>query len=131
MSDGRDRLTCDRPGSWSSGSVLRGREEPQRAWPRAVDYDVHPELASKALAELCRDICAEYPVRLVIFHSRGFVRVGEASVVIAASSAHRRDALGAVSDAIDQLKVRVPIWKKEIGLDDEQRWLDGHSLREE
>ena len=97
----------------------------------AVDYDVHPELASKALAELCRDICAEYPVRLVIFHSRGFVRVGEASVVIVASSAHRRDALGAVSDAIDQLKVRVPIWKKEIGLDDEQRWLDGHSLREE
>ncbi|HCL68892.1 MAG: hypothetical protein CMD66_08790 [Gammaproteobacteria bacterium] len=97
----------------------------------AVDYDVHPELASKALAELCRDICAKYPVRLVIFHSRGLVRVGEASVVIAASSAHRKDALGAVSDAIDQLKVRVPIWKKEIGLDDEQRWLDGHSLREE
>ena len=54
-----------------------------------------------------------------------------AMAVIAASSAHRRDALGAVSDAIDQLKVRVPIWKKEIGLDDEQRWLDGHSLREE
>ena len=129
VSDGGDRLTCDRPGSWSSGSVLRGREESQR-WPRrgAVDYDVHPELASKALAELCRDICAEYPVRLVIFHSRGFVRVGEASVVIAASSAHRKDALGAVSDAIDQLKVRVPIWKKEIGLDHEQRWLDGHSL---
>ena len=97
----------------------------------AVDYDVHPELASKALAELCRDICAKYPVRLVIFHSRGLVRVGEASVVIVASSAHRKDALGAVSDAIDQLKVRVPIWKKEIGLDDEQRWLDGHSLREE
>ncbi len=97
----------------------------------AVDYDVHPELASKALAELCCDICAEYPVKLAIIHSRGIVRVGEASVVIAASSAHRKDALGAVSDAIDRLKVRVPIWKKEIGLDDEQRWLDGHSLRED
>ena len=97
----------------------------------AVDYDVHPELALKALSELCDDICGEYPVRLVIVHSRGLVRVGEASVVIAASSAHRKDALGAVSVAIDQLKIRVPIWKKEIGLDDEQRWLDGHSLRKD
>ena len=97
----------------------------------AVDYDVHPGLATKALAQLCSDICTGYPVRLVIIHSRGLVRVGEASVVIAASSAHRKDALGAVSDAIDQLKIRVPIWKKELGLSEEPRWLDGHSLRED
>jgi molybdopterin synthase catalytic subunit len=97
----------------------------------AVDYDVHPELALKALSELCQDVCADYPVKLVMIHSRGLVRVGEASVVIAASSAHRKDALGAVTDAIDQLKIRVPIWKKEIGPDDEQRWLDGHSLRKD
>lgn len=97
----------------------------------AVDYDVHPELALKALSELCQDVCADYPVKLVMIHSRGLVKVGEASVVIAASSAHRKDALGAVADAIDQLKIRVPIWKKEIGPDDEQRWLDGHSLRKD
>jgi molybdopterin synthase catalytic subunit len=97
----------------------------------AVDYDVHPELALKAMSELCADICSEYPVRLLLIHSRGLVRVGEASVVIAASSAHRKDALSAVSDTIDQLKVRVPIWKKEIGPDDEQRWLDGYSLRKD
>ena len=97
----------------------------------AVDYDVHPELALKAMSELCSDISSEYPVRLLLVHSRGLVRVGEASVVIAASSAHRKDALGAVSDTIDRLKVRVPIWKKEIGPDDEQRWLDGYSLRKD
>ena len=57
--------------------------------------------------------------------------MGEASVVIAASSAHRKDSLSAVSDTIDQLKVRVPIWKKEIGPDTEQRWLDGYSLRKD
>ena len=97
----------------------------------AVDYDVHPELALKALNELCQELCTNHPVKLVMIHSRGLVRVGEASVVIAASSAHRKDALGAVSEAIDQLKIRVPIWKKEIGPDDEQRWLDGHSLRKD
>lgn len=109
--------------------VVRNHNEGLSA--AAVDYDVHPELALKALSELCDDICGEYPVRLVIVHSRGLVRVGEASVVISASSAHRKDALEAVSAAIDQLKIRVPIWKKEIGLDDEQRWLDGHSLRKD
>ncbi|MEL0224195.1 MAG: molybdenum cofactor biosynthesis protein MoaE [Gammaproteobacteria bacterium] len=109
--------------------VVRNHNEGLSA--AAVDYDVHPELALKALSELCQDVCADYPVKLVMIHSRGLVRVGEASVVIAASSAHRKDALGAVTDAIDQLKIRVPIWKKEIGLDDEQRWLDGHSLRKD
>ena len=109
--------------------VVRNHNEGLSA--AAVDYDVHPELALKALSELCQDVCSDYPVKLVMIHSRGLVRVGEASVVIAASSAHRKDALGAVSDAIDQLKIRVPIWKKEIGPDDEQRWLDGHSLRKD
>lgn len=97
----------------------------------AVDYDVHPELAMKALTQLCDELCGKFPIRLFMQHSRGLVQVGEASVVIAASSAHRRDALAAVSEAIDLLKVRVPIWKREIGPDATARWLDGHSLRKD
>lgn len=97
----------------------------------AVDYDVHPELAMKALVALCGSLCAQYPVRLFMQHSRGLVAVGEASVVIAASSAHRKDALACVSEAIDLLKVQVPIWKREIAPDASHRWLDGHSLRQD
>lgn len=109
--------------------VVRNHNEGLEA--SAVDYDVHPELALKAMSKLCSDICSAYPVKLLLVHSRGLVNVGEASVVISASSAHRKDALKAVSDTIDQLKVRVPIWKKEIGPDDDRRWLDGYSLRED
>ena len=109
--------------------VVRNHNEGLSA--EAVDYDVHPELALKALDELCQELCTNYPVKLVIIHSRGLVRVGESSVIIAASSAHRKDALGAVSEAIDQLKIRVPIWKKEIGPGDELGWLDGHALRKD
>ena len=98
---------------------------------QAVDYDVHPELAMKALKKLAIELTAVYPVRLMMVHSRGLVSVGEASVVIAASSAHRKDALSAVADAIDLLKVRVPIWKREIAPDESHRWLDGHSLRQD
>lgn len=95
----------------------------------AVDYDVHIELAIQSLEALCHELCERYPVRLFMQHSKGWVAVGEASVVIAASSAHRTDALSAVSEAIDLLKIRVPIWKREIAPDDSHRWLDGHSLR--
>lgn len=97
----------------------------------AVDYDVHPALAQKALVALCEELTERFPVRLWMVHSRGLVRVGEASVAIAASSAHRKDAISCVSEAIDLLKVRVPIWKREIAPDESHRWLDGHSLRNE
>ena len=132
LSNRGPRSLGSRSCSWSDSPILgvvRNHNEGLSA--AAVDYDVHPELALKALDELCQELCTNYPVKLVMIHSRGLVRVGEASVVIAASSAHRKDALGAVSEAIDQLKIRVPIWKKEIGPDDEQRWLDGHSLRKD
>ncbi len=109
--------------------VVRNHNEGLAA--TAVDYDVHESLAIQALAELCEELCERYPVRLFMQHSKGWVAVGEASVVIAASSAHRKDALAAVSEAIDLLKVRVPIWKREIAPDDSHRWLDGHSLRTE
>lgn len=107
--------------------IVRNHNEGQDAI--AVDYDVHVPLAIEALAQLCQELCAAYPVMLFVSHSRGLVSVGEASVVIAASSAHRCDALAAVTEAIDRLKVRVPIWKREIGPDHSHRWLDGHSLR--
>jgi molybdopterin synthase catalytic subunit len=42
------------------------------------------------------------------------VGIGETSVVIAVSAPHRRDALAACKDAIDELKERVPLWKKEV-----------------
>eukprot|EP00887_Chlorella_sp_A99_P005701 scaffold1.g5701.t1 len=65
--------------------------------------------------EVCQEACLRWDlVRIAIAHRTGLVRVGEASVVIAASSAHRRDALEACHWAIDELKATVPIWKKEF-----------------
>jgi len=52
--------------------------------------------------------------RVAIAHRTGIVPVGEASVVIAVSSAHRLAALEAVHFCIDDLKATVPIWKKEV-----------------
>ena len=55
------------------------------------------------------DVC-----KVAIAHRTGVVPVGESSVVIAVSSAHRREALEATQFGIDELKASVPIWKKEV-----------------
>lgn len=97
----------------------------------AVDYDVHATLALKALRQICSELTSKYPVKLAIVHSRGLVRVGEASVIISASGIHRRETIDVVSEAIDLLKIRVPIWKKEIAGDRTYKWLEGNSLRQD
>ena len=51
---------------------------------------------------------------MAIAHRLGVVDVGEASVVVAVSSVHRKEALEACHFAIDELKASVPIWKKEV-----------------
>ena len=51
---------------------------------------------------------------VAIHHRVGRVEIGEASVVIAVSGPHRADTLAACKDAIDTLKVTVPLWKKEV-----------------
>jgi MoaE-MoaD fusion protein len=63
------------------------------------------------------DLCG-----IAIHHRTGRVGIGETSVVIAVSSPHRADALAACRDAIDRLKERVPLWKKEVYVGGEE-WI--------
>ena len=60
--------------------------------------------------------------RIGVWHRTGIVPVGETSVVIAVSSAHRHAALEATAFLIDTLKARVPIWKKEVLATGEADW---------
>ena len=80
-------------------------------------------MAIKEMKNLCAKVRSQWEVdRIAIFHRLGEVPVSEASVVIAISSAHRKESLEAVSNAIDMLKASVPIWKKEIYAKEEAKW---------
>ncbi|KAL4421459.1 hypothetical protein ABPG75_010750 [Micractinium tetrahymenae] len=80
-----------------------------------LEYEAYVPMAAKKLLELCQQACARWQLcGAAIAHRTGVVHVGEASVVIACSSPHRRDALEACHWAIDELKATVPIWKKEF-----------------
>ncbi|HTP29470.1 MAG TPA: molybdenum cofactor biosynthesis protein MoaE [Anaeromyxobacteraceae bacterium] len=97
----------------------------------AVSYDVHPPLAEKTFREIAEEALARFgaDLRVAIVHRFGRLAVGEASVAICVGSAHRDEALQACRYAIEQIKVRSPIWKQEHYLDGDSEWLAGHSLR--
>jgi molybdopterin synthase catalytic subunit len=79
-----------------------------------LEYEAYPEMAVAEMRKIGDGAKAQWPVAAVaIVHRVGVVPIGEASVVIAVSAAHRRAAFEACHFAIDRLKEVVPIWKKE------------------
>jgi len=79
-----------------------------------LDYEAYEGMAEQVMAEIAAGLEARYELSAVAIHHRvGRVGIGETSVVIAVSAPHRQDALAACKDAIDALKERVPLWKKE------------------
>ncbi|EDW83962.1 uncharacterized protein Dwil_GK13883 [Drosophila willistoni] len=99
----------------------------------SLEYEAYEPMAIKEMKTICTDLRAKWPdlKHIVIYHRLGSVPVGEASVVIATSAPHRLSALESVSLAVDQLKTRVPIWKKELYEgDDPAQWKENkESLR--
>jgi molybdopterin synthase catalytic subunit len=80
-----------------------------------LEYEAYEGMAERVMAEIAEALQARYDVSAVAIHHRvGRVAIGETSVVIAVAAPHRQDALGACKDAIDELKERVPLWKKEV-----------------
>jgi len=80
-----------------------------------LEYEAYEGMAEKVMSELAESLASRYDLTGVAIHHRiGRVAIGETSVVIAVSAPHRGDALAACKDAIDELKERVPLWKKEV-----------------
>jgi molybdopterin synthase catalytic subunit len=80
-----------------------------------LEYEAFEEMAEPMLSRLADELTAKHGLTKVAIHHRiGRVEIGEASVVIAVSAAHRAAALEACREAIDTLKETIPLWKKEV-----------------
>jgi molybdopterin synthase catalytic subunit len=89
-----------------------------------LDYECYPEMAKRKLAELEAEARQRWPILdCAIVHRLGRVEIGEASVAIAVSSAHRQAAFEAGQWLIDTLKQVVPIWKRELWADGTTEWV--------
>jgi MoaE-MoaD fusion protein len=81
----------------------------------ALEYEAYGGMAEKVIAEIAEGVKERYDLcEVAVAHRVGRCEVGEVSVAIAVSAPHRQDALSACRDVIDELKERVPLWKKEL-----------------
>lgn len=83
-----------------------------------LEYEAYDSMAKKVIKELVVSARKRWELMHVsVVHRTGVVASGEASIVIAASSVHRKEAIAAVEFLINRIKEAVPIWKKEIYTD--------------
>jgi molybdopterin synthase catalytic subunit len=89
-------------------------------------YDAYVEMAEPILADIAAEAAARLSTdRLAVVHRTGDLAIGDVSVAIAVSSPHRAEAYDASRYVIEEIKTRLPVWKKEHYADGEARWVEG------
>ena len=97
---------------------------------KAVSYECHHKIAISTITEIVSETRAKWGEELdaIVVHGTGRLLVEEMSVAIGVSTPHREEAFEACRYIIEELKVRVPIWKQEHYIDGDSEWLKGHEL---
>lgn len=91
-----------------------------------LTYEAWEELALQRLRELGEELLERWPLRrAALWHRSGELGIGEISVIVACSAAHRAEAFEACRHGIERLKEDVPIWKKEHLTEGESHWVMG------
>ena len=96
----------------------------------AIDYSAYTSMAESELASIIAEANDRFGVSaLVVEHRVGALAIGDLSVAIVAAHAHRAPALDCTRFVIEQIKQRVPIWKREHYTDGTREWVDpsGHA----
>ena len=104
--------------------VVRDHAEGRKV--TGMRYDVYAEMATEVLREIALE--ASIPLgtdRIAVAHRFGELKIGEVSVGIAVSSPHRAEAYEASRFVIEEIKKRLPVWKKEHYVDGVSEWVEG------
>jgi MoaE-MoaD fusion protein len=90
-----------------------------------LDYSAYPEMAERVLADLAQELAADHPdvAGIALVHAVGELEVGAHTVLIACAAPHRDQAFAACRDALERVKDRTPVWKREITADGAHRWV--------
>ena len=90
-------------------------------------YDAYEEMAGEVLSKIAAEAAERLGMdRVAVVHRFGELAIGEVSVAIAVSSPHREEAYEASRYVIEQLKERLPVWKKEHYVDGVSEWVEGN-----
>ena len=91
----------------------------------AIDYSAYEPMASAEIERILAEAQTQWPTaRVMLQHRLGEIPVGEASIAIAAAAPHREEAFAACRYVIEEVKKRLPIWKKELHTDGSPTWVE-------
>jgi molybdopterin synthase catalytic subunit len=99
-----------------------------------MTYDSHDELVLKSFEEIYKETTEELKIldkSVFIEHIKGYVGLGETSIIIAVACKHRNEAYMLSRYIIEEIKKRSPIWKKEHYKNQESEWLKGNPIQNE
>jgi molybdopterin synthase catalytic subunit len=92
----------------------------------SLEYSAYAEMAEREMLRIADEARARFGTGAIhVVHRIGLLPVGEASVAIAVASPHRAEAYDASRYVIEELKRRVPVWKREGYVDGETEWVPG------
>jgi len=120
----------DRVGAAGDGAALLFvgvvRDHNDGSSVTGLTYEAYDEMAVRVLDEIAGEAAERLGTpRIAVVHRVGELEVGEVSVAIAASSPHRAEAFDATRYVIEEIKKRLPVWKKEHYVEGDAAWLAG------
>lgn len=90
-----------------------------------LEYDAYPSMAEKVMAELAGEAKERFGMEdVAVLHRTGRLEIGETSLLIAVSCGHRAESFEAGHWLVNEIKKRVPVWKKEVW-DNGEAWVEG------
>jgi molybdopterin synthase catalytic subunit len=90
-----------------------------------LEYDAYPSMAEKVMRELAEEAKERFGLEdCAVLHRTGRLEIGEASLLIAVSCAHRAASFEAGHWLVNEIKKKVPVWKKEVW-EDGEAWVEG------
>lgn len=91
-----------------------------------IEYSAYEAMAEQVMHEIKEEAFVKFDITCAhIFHSTGLIKKGECSLLVMVSSAHRNEAYAPLQYIVEEIKKRVPVWKKEILDNGQHIWVDG------
>lgn len=92
----------------------------------SIEYSAYAEMVAPVVESVIADLSGRYPdlICLEIWHSTGVVKAGEISLFVLAAAGHRKQSFRVLEECVEQIKEKLPVWKKEHFTDGSSRWVE-------
>ena len=122
----RDIVEEKYPENFYLGASTNLRDQNEGRAVEGIEYEAYEEMAVSVLTAIAREAGESADTeRIAVAHRTGELEVGEVSLVIAVGTPHREEAYQASRYIIEEIKKRLPVWKKERFTDGETTWVEG------